>query len=155
MATLRFFLLIFALIGSVTYAVGAGSRHFGVSEGLANRQTHEVCQDTAGFIWVNSISGVQRFDGREFRSYDMPGVMPSQDYWRAGTRFGIDRQGRFRVALRMGQLFEYNADNDAFDLVFNLREAGVNAMIENVIYDVSTYLCTGDGLYCLDNAGNI
>ena len=39
MATLRFFLLIFALIGSVTYAVGAGSRHFGVSEGLANRQT--------------------------------------------------------------------------------------------------------------------
>ncbi len=71
----------------------------------------------------------------------MPGVMPSQDYWRAGTRFGIDRQGRFRVALRMEQLFEYNADNDAFDLVFNLRGAGVSTMIENVIYDVSTYLC--------------
>lgn len=131
-------------------AIGVGSRHFGVPDGLANRQTHAVMQDTAGFIWVNSISGVQRFDGRQFRSYDMPGVTRSQDYWQAGTRFGLDRTGRFRVALRTGKLFAYNPETDSFETVFDFGDHEILDRVENVVYLDHTYICSSDGLYMLD-----
>lgn len=130
-----------------------GGRHFGVPQGLANRQVHAVTEDGNGFIWVNSISGVQRFDGRQFRTYELPGVMPSQDYWRAGTRFGRDNQGRLRVSLRTGLLFVYNPETDAFETVFDLHSHGINSMIENVLYSDSTLLCTDDGIYSVGNSG--
>ncbi|MDE6467408.1 MAG: hypothetical protein K2L28_00735, partial [Muribaculaceae bacterium] len=143
-----FFIALVACLAA--YAVG--SRHFGVPDGLANRQTHAVMQDTAGFIWVNSISGVQRFDGREFRSYDMPGVTPSQDYWQAGTRFGLDSTGRFRVALRTGKLFAYNPEKDSFETVFDFGDHEIIDRVENVAYLDHTYICSSDGLYMLDES---
>lgn len=39
-------------------------------EGLSHRNVFKIQQDTAGFIWVATINGLNRFDGYQFISYN-------------------------------------------------------------------------------------
>ncbi|OFX41184.1 MAG: hypothetical protein A2W95_06030 [Bacteroidetes bacterium GWA2_40_14] len=43
--------------------------NYGVKEGLSQSKVYDVIQDTDGFIWLGTASGVSRFDGRQFKNY--------------------------------------------------------------------------------------
>lgn len=49
-------------------------QHVTVAQGLSHPCVQEICQDSTGFMWFGGNSGVDRFDGREIRSIDMPTV---------------------------------------------------------------------------------
>ena len=42
---------------------------FGMDDGLAHGSVEAIVQDSAGFLWIGTHTGVDRFDGREFRAY--------------------------------------------------------------------------------------
>jgi len=44
--------------------------HHGVEEGLSQSVVNTVVQDNAGYLWVGTMSGLNRFDGKEFTLYD-------------------------------------------------------------------------------------
>lgn len=44
-------------------------RHFSISNGLASNRTHHVAQDSLGFIWVTTETGISRFNGSSFISF--------------------------------------------------------------------------------------
>ena len=44
-------------------------RHYSVDNGLANSALTALAQDRDGFIWIGSQSGLMRFDGYRFRTY--------------------------------------------------------------------------------------
>ena len=44
-------------------------RHFGPEEGLAHTHIRDVTQDSRGYMWFATWTGVDRFDGYEFRNY--------------------------------------------------------------------------------------
>ncbi|MDC0584198.1 response regulator [Bacteroidales bacterium] len=41
----------------------------GISDGLANNQINYIFQDSHGFIWISTASGLDRFDGVNFKHY--------------------------------------------------------------------------------------
>jgi ligand-binding sensor domain-containing protein/serine phosphatase RsbU (regulator of sigma subunit) len=43
--------------------------NYGVKEGLSQSNVSGIIQDSAGFYWLATESGVSRFDGKEFTSY--------------------------------------------------------------------------------------
>lgn len=43
--------------------------HLGVESGLSNNHVVGIAQDKHGFIWIATDEGLNRFDGRRFRSY--------------------------------------------------------------------------------------
>lgn len=44
-------------------------RVYDFDDGLSHRNVFKIQQDTAGFIWVSTINGLNRFDGYEFLNY--------------------------------------------------------------------------------------
>lgn len=47
-------------------------RHYTVENGLAVNAVCCFYQDSHGFIWVGTINGLNRFDGRTFKTFDLP-----------------------------------------------------------------------------------
>lgn len=65
--------LIFTIVG-VTISASIFSQtpsfyHYSSSDGLASSTAFEIIQDHNGFIWVATLNGVSRFDGKNFLNY--------------------------------------------------------------------------------------
>lgn len=60
--------VLFALSAAIGEA-GEVVRHFGTEEGLAHDNIRYVTQDSKGYMWFATWTGVDRFDGYEFRNY--------------------------------------------------------------------------------------
>ena len=46
-------------------------RRLSIAEGLVNNVVYGVVQDSRGFIWLGTEGGLVRYDGREFRSFEL------------------------------------------------------------------------------------
>jgi hypothetical protein len=53
-------------------AVEYSLREWHVSDGLPDEVVHEVVQDSQGYLWVATESGIARFNGLRFDSYSPP-----------------------------------------------------------------------------------
>lgn len=45
-------------------------KHLGIEDGLSNNYVLDIVQDGQGFIWIATESGLSRFDGKNFTSFD-------------------------------------------------------------------------------------
>jgi ligand-binding sensor domain-containing protein len=46
-------------------------RNYTVNDGLANSTVYYIHQDSKGFIWLATESGVNRYDGQSFQTFTM------------------------------------------------------------------------------------
>ena len=57
--------------------------HYNSSSGLASNMVNNITQDKLGFIWMASVNGLQRFDGKEFITFrhnrNLPTSLPSNN----------------------------------------------------------------------------
>jgi signal transduction histidine kinase/ligand-binding sensor domain-containing protein len=74
------------------------ARRYTVDDGLAANRVLTLAQDRAGFMWVGTDRGLQRFDGYSFRRYDA--LNPSSPRELSSPILGliIDQRGRFIIA---------------------------------------------------------
>jgi ligand-binding sensor domain-containing protein len=52
-------------------------RTYTTADGLAGDAVRDLLQDSRGFLWIATSSGLSRFDGQVFRGYDTAKGMPS------------------------------------------------------------------------------
>ena len=45
------------------------SQSFGVPQGLSQSTVTSIVQDHDGYIWIGTLNGLNRFDGREFKHF--------------------------------------------------------------------------------------
>lgn len=45
-----------------------------MNDGLSDNDIHSVAKDTEGFMWFGTGSGLNRYDGRTFKVFRMPGI---------------------------------------------------------------------------------
>jgi ligand-binding sensor domain-containing protein len=51
------------------------ANHYDINSGLSNNTVHDILLDSEGFIWLATRSGLNRFDGKNFKVYQHePGV---------------------------------------------------------------------------------
>jgi Signal transduction histidine kinase len=76
---MRFYRWILLLLSVLVFSFDALAapnlrfRHYTVENGLAVNAVCCFYQDSQGFIWVGTINGLNRFDGRTFKKFDLPG----------------------------------------------------------------------------------
>jgi signal transduction histidine kinase/ligand-binding sensor domain-containing protein/DNA-binding response OmpR family regulator len=76
MGTLRWLVIVLVFLALSNVVVGfdkQGSNynffHFKKNDGLSHNQIHCIMQDSAGFIWIGTNSGLNRFDGNTFKVF--------------------------------------------------------------------------------------
>jgi len=72
--SLKFYKAIFLLsvLLIISFAGTAQQYHFSnfsVEDGLSQSQVRSICQDPKGYIWIGTLGGVSRFDGKLFVNY--------------------------------------------------------------------------------------
>ncbi|MCB0593240.1 MAG: hypothetical protein H6557_17950 [Lewinellaceae bacterium] len=67
------FIFIASSIRVLAQPSGAQVKVFDVDEGLSHRKVVKILQDNAGFIWIATIDGLNRFDGYEFLRFKSQG----------------------------------------------------------------------------------
>lgn len=69
MRTLWLHFFVFFALSTSAQPFDAQIRVFDVDDGLSHRKAIKILQDSAGFIWIATIDGLNRFDGYEFVHY--------------------------------------------------------------------------------------
>ncbi|GAB2526723.1 hybrid sensor histidine kinase/response regulator transcription factor [Spirosoma aerophilum] len=105
-------------------------QHITVNEGLSHSDAMCVAQDKAGFIWVGTNKGIDRYDGYTLKPYELP-INDQEGIASNRIRtLEIDRSGRLWVGVERSGVFWYDATQDRF---VSIRELAGAANFESFI----------------------
>ncbi|MDR1171996.1 MAG: response regulator [Bacteroidales bacterium] len=132
---------------------GNSFRHLNVADGLSSRRVYQVKQDSAGFMWFFTYSGIDRYDGSEIRHYAPDEMVQAPKNTLFLTKLLLDRDKNIWVAMTDGKIFYYDRKLDGFilriDLARHLKDQAI--MLTSAVFDRDKlWLCMSTGLYCFD-----
>lgn len=64
------------LVAAAAHAQRAQYITYGTAEGLVQSQVRAIAQDSRGYLWIGTLGGLSRFDGKEFRTYSKDDGLP-------------------------------------------------------------------------------
>lgn len=131
-------LFIVLFIGLSQMAAGQGNnlffRHLTTNDGLSNNTVYAINEDTLGFIWIGTRSGLNRFDGHSFKVYDNNSGLRNVFI---NTIFK-DSKGRIWVGTQGGGLSRYEYETGEFSSFVNdplkpgsISDDDVQAIVED------------------------
>jgi len=108
--------------------------HYGVEDGLSQSETNCIFQDSKGFIWIGTQAGLNRFDGREFISYDHNPL--DSNSISSGWVYAIaeDSKGNLWLGTKNG-LNKFNPTTEKFEH-FLTSKKDINDLLNNTVYAV-------------------
>lgn len=86
------------LAGTQICAQQYSFRNLGAAEGLNNLAVRRIYQDSVGFLWVSTESGIFRYDGDRFEAFDPENGIPVN----SGVAFGDAPDGSLLVGGSIG-----------------------------------------------------
>lgn len=117
-----------------------------VADGLAGDQISTMIQDHRGFLWIGTRTGLSRFDGVGFRSFDTDDGLPYAGIWAllesADGNLWVGTRGRL-VRIRRDR----SPEGLAFEPVPGIAR-GVTALAEDS--EGRIWAASGDTLYCCE-----
>ena len=90
------------------------TRHFYTSERLSSNLISCICQDQAGYIWIGTEYGLNRYDGYRFTNYLHDANNATTVLSNNITSLFVDKQGSLWVGTGIG-LMHYNSDTEQFE----------------------------------------
>ena len=135
-------LILFLLAVSSVVASGQPKQeylfyHLGSRNGLLSNEVMEVAQDANGFIWIGTMNGLQRYDGRRFLTFQhIPGdsnSIPNDGVY--GIR--LDKKGRLWLKCHENRMGYFTTTDFKFHEVpvrhpeMVVRDADSRFMIDN------------------------
>ena len=107
---------------------------FTMSDGLSNNLITCVFQDSKGFIWIGTPTGLNRFDGRSFIQFKNDPLNSNSLSSNDINGISEDAFGCLWIATANG-LNVYNTNTGKFKKYFN-NPKNTNSIINNMVYNV-------------------
>lgn len=130
-----------------SFAGAVNVRHINVREGLSSRQVYKLEQDSDGYMWFFTNTGIDRYDGYHIKHYCPSDTSNLNDHVRLTASMAISPQGDLWVGIRSGELFHYSRNSDDFECVYRIDESA-GGLYDFVLTDSGNILAaTTNGLY--------
>ena len=100
MKTRHALLIILLAVFKISFPQSAYYNHITTNEGLPSSIVHDVIQDSKGFMWFGTESGLYKYDGYVFKKYNVPNTI-STSY----SAFKKDAKGTLFFKNFSNQLF--------------------------------------------------
>jgi len=117
-------------------------RHISIKDGLSSNRTYRSVQDSNGFIWIITDTGVDRFDGEDIVHYNLKN---QDDLASMGFRFDrilIDKYDNIFVVNSRSYIYRLNRESGRFELVKEF-EKFYGKYVINVFLDSNHKLILG------------
>ncbi len=113
---------------------------------ISIRNANSVCEDSDGFIWASSKTGILRLTEDSYRIYRVP--FETSDVFSVKLAY---QESKLLAFTNNGQVFFYNRLNDRFELLINLRKVtnDFELRLNNILLDDADILwfATSSGLF--------
>ena len=127
------------------------TQHFYTSDQLSSNQITNICQDKAGYIWVGTEFGLNKYDGYRFTNYLHEAANPHSISSNLISFLFCDTDDNLWVGTQLG-LDRYNCENDQFEHI-TLKGAKSVPRINHIVQEDEDNLLVGTagyGLYRLN-----
>ncbi|NDV80471.1 two-component regulator propeller domain-containing protein [Bacteroides sp. 51] len=147
--------LVFLLMAFPVLSAPSPNNFYYITEedGLSNRMCFSIQQDKRGFMWIATKLGIDRFDGKNIKSYYITDHL--QGYEQMGVnylRYSPDET--IWAFSESGLIFRYDEEQDMFEIVYSVRDFfNDHAVILNDVMFINDYalmLGTSRGMIELD-----
>ena len=132
---------------------GYAAKSIGVSEGLSNQRAYKVCCDARGAIWIATLDGIDRWNGRTMKHYGLESDMKFSDASGRTTSLCLDSEKRLYAYDNAGRIYRFDAMSDRFEPLVFLSDYEGDGLTVNCLYvDSRSMLWVGmsQGLCCFD-----
>ncbi len=146
MKKILFSLLLISTFSITGFAQRFNFTSYGIANGLPNNQINKILQDKSGMLWIGTMSGACRFDGKTFIYFDQNNLLSNNPV----KTFFQDSKGNIWIGTIRKGICKYNGTSFKFfttddGLLSNI----VNAICEdsrgNLWIGTSEGLCRFDG----------
>lgn len=130
-------------------------KYIGVEDGLSDRRVYGIQKDRKEYMWFLTSDGVNRYNGREFKLYQLTDDGKSVNSQMSLNWLCMSNGGKLIEIGRQGHVFCYDDKRDRFDLVYKLPESAVrgkqNPVSCGYVDDKErVWLCYKEGIYLFD-----
>ncbi|HJD77198.1 MAG TPA: hybrid sensor histidine kinase/response regulator, partial [Bacteroides reticulotermitis] len=127
-------------------------QYLGVEDGLSNRRVYYIQKDSVGYMWFLTHEGIDRFNGKEFKRYQLMDGNQEVNSLLNFSWLYIDKEGTLWEVGRKGRIFRYDRLRDHFELVYKLPENSEQQIPSLISYSWidkanNIWLCNEDSLY--------
>ena len=117
-----YLVFIFSFWTTLCYPTFADFQKYGVEDGLSSITVFATIEDKDGFVWVATEEGVDRFDGLNFKHYDLPNLFKYRVDNDVIHYIEIDTNNQIWVVTLSGLIYRYNRWIDGFTLFYRLDD---------------------------------
>lgn len=120
--------------------------YYSVKEGLPQSKVYDVVQDNSGYLWLATESGISRFDGENFSTFNS-----EQGLANGGIKAILkDQNGNIWMGHKTGGVTLYSGERFITHPISELISSEITSLLidQDTVLWLTTY---GDGLYRLDN----
>jgi signal transduction histidine kinase/ligand-binding sensor domain-containing protein/AraC-like DNA-binding protein len=148
----KFLIFLAVILSSCLSLCAQNDRFYSSLEGLSGTTMHGFTQDSKGFLWIPTESGLNRFDGYNFKVYfNQPGDSSSIN---SSSSYAVfeDSSGRLWVGTNLG-FNSYNYEQDCFKLIpLEIKGTSISLTVKSILEDNKKmlWLITSHGLVHFD-----
>lgn len=147
MKPLQYFVFIISLTIMSPRLSAGDIRHITMRDGLSSRQVYELEEDSDGFIWMFTNSGLERYDGYKFRHYSLDDSEESNDHIASATTMQLAPDGAIWIATKSGTVYSYVKELDRFVERINFNDPSIGIYHFALLPDGNIAIATNKGLF--------
>ncbi|WP_281299316.1 hybrid sensor histidine kinase/response regulator [Flavobacterium limnophilum] len=118
----NFLLLFFSLITFYSHSQNIKFTHYNDNNGLSHNSVRHIVQDKKGFLWLGTFSGLNRFDGYQFKNYMSSSASANKLYNDDITALELDEESNnLWIGTRKG-LTLFKLDTQVFTTFFSKKD---------------------------------
>lgn len=123
-----------------------------MDNGLSSRRVLSIQQDKQNYIWILTHKGLDRYNGKQFKHYQLHRCNNPLSFYPNLNFLYIDKDSTIWEVGKDGFVFRYDEQRDSFQLAFDLRAtfpALKKAPISSVYMDseANIWFCTNQSQY--------
>ncbi len=116
------FILFFCLITFYSHSQNIKFTHYNDNNGLSHNSVRHIVQDKKGFLWLGTFSGLNRFDGYQFKNYMSTSASANKLYNDDITALELDeKSNNLWIGTRKG-LTLFKLDTQVFTTFFSKKD---------------------------------
>ena len=119
-------------------------RQLSVKDGLSQNSAISITQDSTGYLWIATQDGLNKFDGREFKSYPFKFLDITKANYSSLGKIYRDKQGGLWAIPTDKKLYGFDPRGNEFELLKGLDDVSVIFQDTDLDYWIGTY---SNGLY--------
>ncbi len=118
----RFILTFIILFSGILNSYAQIYKYIDMKDGLSSRRVLSISQGNQGYMWILTHKGVDRFDGKNFKHYQLTRDNNIVNFYPNLNQLTADKENRLWEAGKDGYIFLYDEMKDSFRLVFDMKK---------------------------------